>query len=194
MQGYIRPPLKIGLFLRLLIKIADKVTGKKQLSARLLAHFPKAFWGSLFFELFAPHGPKDMNSRLLKLVRLQSSATAGCPFCLDMNAQELNKVNIGDNELKCIISGNEPKSVASFSPKEILALKYARVISSTPVNLDDLLISEMKKNFAEREILILANVISQVNYWSRFNQALGIPPAGFSDVCERFNSPLQSKN
>jgi alkylhydroperoxidase family enzyme len=40
----------------------------------------------------------------------------------------------------------------------------------------------MKSNFNEREIVILASTAAQVNYWARLIQALGIPPAGFSDL------------
>jgi alkylhydroperoxidase family enzyme len=42
----------------------------------------------------------------------------------------------------------------------------------------------LKQHFTEREIVILASTAAQVNYWARLIQALGIPPAGFSDHCE----------
>jgi hypothetical protein len=32
--------------------------------------------------------------------------------------------------------------------------------------------------------VILASTAAQVNYWARLLQALGVPPAGFSDRCE----------
>jgi hypothetical protein len=41
-----------------------------------------------------------------------------------------------------------------------------------------------KANFTEREIVILASTAAQVNYWTRLLQALGVPPAGFSDHCD----------
>ncbi|HPA16074.1 MAG TPA: hypothetical protein PKV75_12505 [Desulfobacterales bacterium] len=42
----------------------------------------------------------------------------------------------------------------------------------------------MKTNFTKREIVILAGTAVQVNYRARMLQALGVPPAGFSDHSE----------
>ena len=42
-------------------------------------------------------------------------------------------------------------------------------------------IDQIKANFDEREIVILASTAAQVNYWARLIQALGIPPAGYSE-------------
>jgi len=47
----------------------------------------------------------------------------------------------------------------------------------------------MKTNFTKREIVILAGTAAQVNYWARLLQALGVPPAGFSDHCEMKTQP-----
>ena len=43
---------------------------------------------------------------------------------------------------------------------------------------------KIKLNFTEREIVIMASIAAQVNYWARMIQALGVPPAGFSDKCD----------
>ena len=40
-------------------------------------------------------------------------------------------------------------------------------------------IEELKRNFNEREIVILASTAAQVNYWDRLIQALGILPLAF---------------
>lgn len=37
--------------------------------------------------------------------------------------------------------------------------------------------------FDERQLVLLAATIASVNYWARFNQGLGVPPAGFGDHC-----------
>ena len=41
----------------------------------------------------------------------------------------------------------------------------------------------LREEFSERELVILATTAAQVNYWARVIQALGIPPAGFTDAC-----------
>jgi len=58
-----------------------------------------------------------------------------------------------------------------------------RSICKTPISFDPDLIIRLKKNFTEREIVILAATAAQVNYWTRLVQAFGIMPAGFTDNC-----------
>lgn len=46
----------------------------------------------------------------------------------------------------------------------------------------------VSKKVTGREIVILASTAAQVNYWARLIQALGIPPAGFSEQCDIQNN------
>ena len=77
----------------------------------------------------------------------------------------------------------EIAAIASFSKREKLASQYARLISQTSLKFPREFIDELKQNFTERELVILASTAAQVNYWARLVQALGIPPAGFTDQC-----------
>jgi alkylhydroperoxidase family enzyme len=36
------------------------------------------------------------------------------------------------------------------------------------------------RSFSPREIVVLTSTVAQVNFWSRFNQGLDVPAAGFS--------------
>ena len=63
-MGYIEPPKRIPLLLRLGIWAADE--------------------------------------RLLKLVRMQVSFMASCPFCIDMNSFEYGKLGIDDREIEAL--------------------------------------------------------------------------------------------
>jgi alkylhydroperoxidase family enzyme len=78
----------------------------------------------------------------------------------------------------------EMDEMDSFSDREKLAIRYTRMISSTPLIFPREFIEELKAQFNERDIVILASTAAQVNYWARLIQALGVPPAGFSDRCE----------
>ncbi|MBV5266948.1 MAG: hypothetical protein JZU67_00175, partial [Burkholderiaceae bacterium] len=60
------------------------------------------------------------------------------------------------------------------------AVQYARLVSQTPLKFFPDFIDQIKANFDEREMVILASTAAQVNYWARLIQALGIPPAGYS--------------
>ena len=40
----------------------------------------------------------------------------------------------------------------------------------------------LRQVFTDRELVVLATTIAQVNYWARFNHGLGVPAAGFCRV------------
>ncbi len=183
MNGFIKSPDKIPFYLKIGIWIAKIKTGMDLLPARLLAWYPKAALSSGVMELFIADGKKDLNPRMLKLVRVQTSIMVSCPFCIDMNSFEYKKDNVSEAEINALKENINPDLVESFSLKEKIALRYSRCMSVTPPMFTDDFINDLNKNFTEKEIVILASTIAQVNYWARLIQGLGIPPAGFSKQC-----------
>jgi alkylhydroperoxidase family enzyme len=184
MSAFIEPPNPIPFFIRPGIWLAEKITGKPMLAARLLTWYPKAAVGSGVLESLVAHHDRDVSERLLKLVRIQASYAAACPFCIDMNSFQSELDGITHEELLALQGQKELDEVPSFSKRERLAIRYARHISQTPLKFPIEFIEELKTEFKEREIVILASTAAQVNYWARLIQALGVPPAGFSDRCE----------
>lgn len=183
MKSFIEPPQKIPFYLKIGIWITKRITGKDLLPPKLLAWYPKAAIGSGVLESLVAHGQSSSEKRLLKLIRLQSSFAVSCPFCIDMNSFEFAKAGITEMEMTALQGKFDPIEVSTFSQREKLALEYAKHISKSPLFFPHALIEEMKKNFSEREIVILASTAAQVNYWARLLQALGVPPAGFSEKC-----------
>ena len=184
MLAFISPPKRIPFLLKIGIWITKRATGKDLLPARLLAWYPKAAIGSGVLEAMVAHTDGNLDERILKLVRMQASFAAACPFCIDMNSFQYEAQGISPAELRAL-QGLEPvEQVTSFSQRERLAIQYARLVSQTPLQFPRSFIDVLKQHFNEREIVILASTAAQVNYWARLIQALGIPPAGFSDHCE----------
>ena len=179
-MALIDEPRRMNPLLKVAVAISDRVTGRRMLPARLLAWYPKAAVGSGVLEsLVAHHEPSE---RLLKLVRITASITANCAFCVDMNGFGYDRTGITDEEFLAIGPGREA-DVASFSARDRLAIGYARRISSSPLAFPGELMDALREAFTERELVILATTAAQVNYWARVIQALGIPPAGFTDAC-----------
>lgn len=179
-MALIEEPRRINPLLRVAIAVSDRVTGRRMLPARLLAWYPRAAIGAGVLEsLVAHHEPSE---RLLKLVRITASITANCAFCVDMNGFEYDRVGITDAELRSLPAGTED-GIATFSAAERLAIDYARRISRSPLVFPEELMAALRAAFTERELVILATTAAQVNYWARVIQALGIPPAGFTEAC-----------
>jgi alkylhydroperoxidase family enzyme len=180
-DAFIAPPRRFPFFLHLGIWISERVTGRRMLPARILAWYPKAALGSGTLEALVAHQDGQLDERMLKLVRMAASFAAACPFCIDMNSHEHVSLGINSEEVNALRGLVDLESVASFSLRELLAIQYARLISQTPLKFQPDFIARIKANFDEREMVILASTAAQVNYWARLIQALGIPPAGFSD-------------
>lgn len=182
-KAYINPPQRIPFFLKIGIMISNKVTKKDLLAPKLLAWYPKVAISSGVLESLVAHGKKDLNPRILKLIRIQSSICVACPFCVDMNSFEYEKDGITIEEMQGLEGSKALSEIHSFSKKERLVVEYAKIISGTPVEVPMELIAALKEEFTEREIVILSSTAAQVNYWARMLVALGVPPAGFSESC-----------
>ena len=176
----VTPPARMALLLRPALWLARRLTGRDPLPARLLARFPKGAVAAGLFELGTPHAPRDLDGRVLAIARVVASAVGGCPFCVDMNAATWREAGLSAPELEALLN-LEHESWEKLAPRERIAARYAEVLSRTPVDLDEHLVGSLRAHFSEREIVVLAFTIAQVNFWTRFNQGLGVPAAGFFD-------------
>lgn len=176
----VAPPRRVPLLLRPALWLARRLTGKDPLPARLLARFPKGAIAAGLFELGTPHAPRDLDARVLAVARVVASAVGGCPFCIDMNAATWREAGLSAEELEALLN-LDPQRWDGLSPRERIAACYAEALSRTPIELDGSLIDSLRAHFSEREVIVLAFAVAQVNFWSRFNQGLGIPAAGFYD-------------
>lgn len=184
MEAFIEPPKNIPFYLRPGIWIAKKIAGRELLPAKLLAWYPKVAISSGILEALIAHHEHNLDERMLKLVRLQASFAVACPFCIDMNSFETTKYGITRDELAALQGLAEIDGTTTFSVREKVALEYARLVSHTPLSFPKPFIGILKTHFSERDIVILASTVAQVNYWARLIQALGIPPMGYSEYCE----------
>jgi alkylhydroperoxidase family enzyme len=132
-------------------------------------------------EALVAHRDRNIDGRMLKLVRMAASFAAACPFCIDMNSHEREAASISADEVLALRGQLALELVPSFSARERLAVQYARLVSQTPLKFHPDFIAQIRTNFSEREMVILASTAAQVNYWARLIQALGIPPAGFGE-------------
>ena len=184
MSAFIEPPARTPLLLKLGIWVSEKITGKRMLPARILAWYPKAAIGSGVLEALVAHHDGKLDERMLKLVRMAASFAAACPFCIDMNSYDYDQFGIKLEEFAALQGRIAMEAVKTFSSREVIAMEYAVLISRAPLMFGQEFVDRLKSSFSEREIVILASTVAQVNYWARLLQALGVPPAGFSDHCK----------
>ena len=176
-MAFINPPPRLPVWLRLGLWYARRQAGADLLIARLLAWYPRAALSSGMMEALVAHPEGRLTERLLKLVRMQVSYAAACPFCIAWNGQAPERWAITEAEIAALRGLQPLEAVPTFSELERLALTYARLISQTPLRFPPEFVAELKARCSEREIVILAATAAQVNYWTRLIQALGAPPA-----------------
>lgn len=181
-KAYIEPPKKLPLFIRLGAWISKKVVKKDVMIPKLLAWYPKTAISSGIMESLVAHDDKEINKRILKIIRVQVSVMIACPFCIDMNAFEFDKAGLTIDEVNAIRNGDY--KFHSFSEKEQLVMEYVNIVTKTPVIIPEETVANLHKQFSERGIVIIASTIAQVNYWARLIRSLGIPVAGFGDICK----------
>jgi alkylhydroperoxidase family enzyme len=72
-----------------------------------------------------------------------------------------------------------------FTDLEKLVLDYAVAMSRAPVDVPDELFAQLREHFDEAQLVELTYVIALENLRGRFNLALGVGAAGFSEgmVC-----------
>ena len=182
-MAYINEPSHIPLFLRLFIWIAEKKVGKRLIAARILAWYPKAALGAGLLESLVAHKEDKVTKRLLKLIRMQVSIMASCPFCIDLNSQEYLKENINKKEIEALQGKYSLKEVNTFSIEEKVALEFTRSLTATPISLEEDTLISMKETFSEKEFVVISSTIAQVNFWTRMIQGIGVPPVGFTENC-----------
>jgi alkylhydroperoxidase family enzyme len=69
----------------------------------------------------------------------------------------------------------------AFSPQERLVIEYAEAMCQTPVSIPDELFARLQEQFTDEQIIELTTAVAIENFRARFNTALGITPAGFTE-------------
>ncbi|HPE07498.1 MAG TPA: carboxymuconolactone decarboxylase family protein, partial [Smithellaceae bacterium] len=80
-------------------------------------------------EALVTHKDKALDKRILKLVRLRTSFSVACPFCIDMNSYDYDQFGITPEEFAALQGRIAMEAVKTFSSREVIAMEYAVLIS-----------------------------------------------------------------
>lgn len=123
-----------------------------------------------------------VDKRFKALAELKAATLTHCEYCIDVGSLISRRWGLSDEELLALPSY---RTSALFTELEKLVLDYAVGMSRTPVEVSDALFAELRTHFDDAQLVELTHVIALENMRGRFNLALGIGAAGFSDgmVC-----------
>jgi alkylhydroperoxidase family enzyme len=77
---------------------------------------------------------------------------------------------LSDEEISAIREGK----FEGFTPPETTLLRMADALADTPSNVSDELYAELRKHFAEEQLMELAASAALENYRARFNRVFGV--------------------
>ncbi|HEV2923664.1 MAG TPA: carboxymuconolactone decarboxylase family protein [Solirubrobacteraceae bacterium] len=178
-----------GPFTRVILSLARRKTG--QLTGRrtermiepleVYAHRPRLLIGYGLME-DATAKLHRVDGRLKVLAELKAATLTSCEYCVDIGSQIARREGISEEQLLALPRYRDSEL---FDELEKLVLDYAVGISSTPVDVPDELFAKLQSQFDDAQLVELTNVIALENMRGRFNLALDIGSAGFSEgmVC-----------
>lgn len=123
-----------------------------------------------------------VDHQLKCLAQLRAATMTNCPFCIDIGSAISLRAGLTEDQLRALPRYRESEQ---FTEVQKLVLDYATGISTTPVDVSDELFARLREHFDDAQLVELTNITALENMRGRFNHALGIGSAGFSEgmVC-----------
>jgi AhpD family alkylhydroperoxidase len=180
-QGGLR--VRLGYFFtrRALAKLAGAEPAETMTALGMYAYFPGLLSAYGRFEQ-ATARLNLIDKRIRYLAELKAATMTACEYCIDLGSQIARRAGISDEKLLALPRYRDGNA---FTEQEKLVMDYAVGMCSTPANISDELFAALRRHFTEAQIVELTHVIALENMRGRFNRALGIGPAGYSEgmVC-----------
>jgi AhpD family alkylhydroperoxidase len=147
----------------------------------IYAHIPGLLLGYAMLEWTTANLDR-VDKRLRCLAELKAATLTHCEYCIDLGSQAARFTGLSDEQLLALPHYRDSEL---FTDLEKLVLDYAVGISRTPVDVPEALFAKLRQHFNEAQLVELTHVIALENLRGRFNLALGIGAAGFSEgrVC-----------
>ncbi|MUT64855.1 carboxymuconolactone decarboxylase family protein [Paenibacillus sp. NEAU-GSW1] len=115
-----------------------------------------------------------LDKTLYELIKLRSSQINGCSYCMDSHTRDLMKLGESDQRLYLLSVWRE---VPFYSEKEraVLALTEA-VTLIAEAGVPDEVYEQVRKQFDERQFMVLIMAINTINSWNRIGIATRLLP------------------
>jgi AhpD family alkylhydroperoxidase len=114
------------------------------------------------------------DAKLRALIELRVSQINGCAYCLDMHAHEARRLGETQQRLDCVAAFRE---APFFTARERAALAWAEALTHiSATHASDDVYAEVKKHFADKELVDLTAAIGMINLWNRISIAFRSEP------------------
>jgi AhpD family alkylhydroperoxidase len=161
--------------------ITERETERAIEPAEVYGHLPGLLIGYGMF-VSAAERTGRVDQCLKGLATVKAATLTHCEYCIDIASSAARKAGLSDAQLLALPHYRESDR---FNDLEKLVLDYAVGMTRTPVKVPDELFAALREHFDERQLVELTSAIAIENLHARFNAALDIGAAGFTDgmVC-----------
>jgi AhpD family alkylhydroperoxidase len=176
-EGGLRVKLAYFFTERVLAKLAGREPAEAVSALGMYAYFPA---------LLTAYGKLEQATNKLGLVdkhlrylaELKAATMTACEYCMDLGSQIARQAGLSDEKLLAM-PGYQTSDV--FTEQEKLVMDYAVGMCRTPATVPDELFAALRQHFSDAQIVELTHVIALENMRGRFNRALDIGSAGYSE-------------
>jgi uncharacterized peroxidase-related enzyme len=145
----------------------QKLKGKPGNAQKALAHRPDMLKNFLGF--YASFG-RSLDRKLYELIYIRVSMINGCSYCLQHHIASSKRVGLTPEDWGALKRGNH----SSYGEKERAALIYVEKLTRSPHEITDGDFDELKKHFADPEIVDIHLLTGLANLTNRFTAPLGL--------------------
>ncbi|MGH2863756.1 MAG: carboxymuconolactone decarboxylase family protein [Solirubrobacteraceae bacterium] len=179
-----------GPLVRLVYRLSRRQLGRDVDPIAVYAHAPGLLVGYGMLEQ-ATAKQHRVDEHLKALAELKAAAVVNCEFCCDIGSSIAREAGVSEQQLLALPRYRESEE---FGELEQLVLDYATAMTRTPATVADELVASLREHFDERQLVELTHVIALENLRARFNSALDMTPAGFSEgmVCAAPERPANA--
>jgi AhpD family alkylhydroperoxidase len=168
---------KSGLMVRLAQLYSKIKYGRELTITPVIAHSRPTMIGWGGFEWWHEHA-HQMDERLKDLAATKVATRVGCQFCIDIGSALGRKAGVTEQQLRDF---HQYRTSPEFSAEERLVMEYAEELTKEQVDVPEELFTRLREHFDQGQIVELTAAIAIENFRARFNNALDIEPAGFSE-------------
>jgi len=144
-----------------------KLKGKPGNIQKALAHRP-AMLGN-FLAFYASVG-RSLDRKLYEAVYLRVSLINECHYCTQHHIQASKRAGLTQEQMKALKEG----AYLGFSAPEQVAVRFAEKLTRTPAAATDADFAELRKHFADEQIVDLHMLIGQANLTNRVTGPLAL--------------------
>jgi AhpD family alkylhydroperoxidase len=168
---------KGGLLVRAAQRYAKLKYGREVTITPVIAHSRPNMIGWGAFEWWQDHAHR-VDERLKDLAATRVATLVGCQFCIDIASALGREAGVTDEQLRDF---HNYRTSPLFSAEEKVVMEYAEELTKEPVQVPDELFARLREHFDQGQLVELTAAIAIENFRARFNNALDVPPAGFSE-------------